>query len=225
MLVQNESMKKFFRMKNPVEATNPSETSSFEQELRQLNQQLLDHSRVANEAIWEWDMKADQIFRNEALLNMIGYPVEDAQGLNWWLQRIHPEDRRRVSIKVGKITESKTTSWEDCYRFLCANGSYKHVRDKGFIIYENDYPLKMIGSIQDISDLKEMENLLISVQENERIRLGNELHDNVNQILTTAKLYVEMINPADKKGIELKEKTIEFLMSAISEIRKLCSVK
>jgi signal transduction histidine kinase len=68
---------------------------------------------------------------------------------------------------------------------------------------------------------KELSETVIRVQENERTRIGHELHDNVNQILSTAKLFVDMLTPAGKEQNALKEKSLEYIMLAIEEIRKL----
>ena len=59
------------------------------------------------------------------------------------------------------------------------------------------------------------------MQEKERTRIGHELHDNVNQILSTTKMFVEMLKPVDDEEKKVKEKSIEYLLSAIEEIRKL----
>jgi signal transduction histidine kinase len=156
--------------------------------------------------------------------------------LSWWLRRIHPEDRNRVSDKVKESTDKKHQSWEDEYRFKCADGEYKHMRDKGYIVYENGLPVKMIGSLQDVTSVKDLETRLmeeklerqkeisetvIRVQEKERTRIGHELHDNVNQILSTTKLFVDMLIPINGEQKQFKEKSIDYIMMAIEEIRKL----
>ena len=207
-----------------------------EKKLQELNNRMLLLSKATSDAIWEWDMQTGQIYRNEALMEMIGYTNESPKGLSWWLRRIHPEDRNRVSDKVKENTEMNLHSWQDQYRFKCADGEYKHMQDKGFIVYENELPVKMIGSLQDISNLKELEEKLVEervqrqqeisetvirVQEKERTRIGHELHDNVNQILSTAKLYMDMLKPAGKQDKQYKEKVTEYLLLAIEEIRKL----
>jgi PAS domain S-box-containing protein len=217
-------------------AVNLSEKLEIEKQLRETNDRLLNLSRATDNAIWEWDMQTGKIFRNETLLDMIGYPTEETKGLSWWLRRIHPQDRQRVSDKVKEITESNQLSWQDEYRFKCADGTYKHVRDKGFVIYENGLPVKMIGSLQDVTAYKELEDKLtqekldrqkeisetvIRVQENERTRIGQELHDNVNQILGTVKLFVDMLTPSGENEKIIKEKSVTYLVSAIEEIRKL----
>src|SRR5258705_1998827 len=217
-------------------AVNLPDTTRIESELREANQRLLTLSRAASNAIWEWDMQTGIIFRNEILMEMIGYHPDDSKGLSWWLRRIHPEDRNRVSDKVTEATEAFQHSWQEEYRFKCADGHYKHIQDKGFVIYENGLPVKMIGSLHDISDLKELENKLadervqrqkeisetiIRVQEKERTRIGHELHDNVNQILSTTLLFVDMLTAGNKEQKQVKEKRLGYLRMAIEEIRKL----
>ncbi len=218
------------------QAVNVADKFAIETQLREANNRLLLLSRATSDAIWEWDMQTAHIFRNDALMDMIGYQLEQPKGLSWWLRRIHPEDRNRVSDKVKDTTDKNLQSWEEEYRFKCADGNYKHMHDKGYVVYENGLPIKMIGSLQDVSGLKQLENQLmeeklerqqeisetvIRVQENERTRIGHELHDNVNQILSTAKLFVDMLAPASIDQTPIKEKSLEYIIMAIEEIRKL----
>lgn len=218
------------------QAVNLADKFAAEKQLLEANNRLLLLSRATSDAIWEWDMQTGHIFRNDTLMDMIGYNLEGSKGLSWWLRRIHPQDRNRLSDKVKDITEKSLHSWEDDYRFKCADGNYKHMHDKGYVVYENGLPVKMIGSLQDVSGLKELENQLmeeklqrqkeisetvIRVQERERTRIGHELHDNVNQILSTVKLFVDMLTPAGKEEKEFKKKSLDYIVMAIDEIRTL----
>jgi len=217
-------------------AVNLTDKFKAEKKLQETNDRLLLLSRATTDAIWEWDMQTGQIFRNDALMDMIGYHTDIPKGLSWWLRRIHPEDRNRVGDTVKQSTEEGKQSWEGEYRFKCADGAYKHMRDKGYIVYENGLPVKMIGSIQDVSNIKELEKMLIEerlkrhkdvselviqAQEKERTQIGHELHDNVNQILSSAKLFFEMLEPDSKEQQLYKAKGIEYISLAVEEIRKL----
>lgn len=217
-------------------AINLTDKYEIEKRLRQSNDRLLLLTRATSDAIWEWDMQTGQIFRNDALMDMIGYNMDAPKGLSWWLRRIHPDDRNRVSDKVKESTDNKEQSWEEEYLFKCADGTYKHMRDKGYIVYENGLPVKMIGSLHDVTNLKQLEGELmteklerqkeisetiIRAQEKERTRIGHELHDNVNQILSTAKLFVDMMKPIGKEEKATKKKTVDYILLALEEIRKL----
>lgn len=217
-------------------AVNLTDKFKAEKMLRETNDRLLLLSRATTDAIWEWDMQTGQIFRNDALMDMIGFHTDIPKGLSWWLRRIHPEDRNRVGDAVKQSTEEGKHSWEGEYRFKCADGEYKHMRDKGYIVYENGLPVKMIGSIQDVSNIKELEKMLIEerlkrhkdvselviqAQEKERTQIGHELHDNVNQILSSAKLFIEMLQPDTADQQLYKSKGVDYISLAIEEIRKL----
>lgn len=217
-------------------ASNQSEKYIIEQKLEDANERLKHLHRVTSDAIWEWDMKTNEIIRNEKLIEMTGYLPEETKGLAWWLNAVHPEDRDKLENKLKEVTDKNLKSWEMEYRFLCADGEYRNMLDHGFVICENGMPVKMIGSLSDITGEKLMENLLIEeklrqfrnisetvirVQEQERTRLGREMHDNVNQILSTIKLFVSMLTPANENEAGIKQKTIEYIMMAYEEIRKL----
>src|SRR5688500_12684932 len=61
----------------------------------------------------------------------------------------------------------------------------------------------------------------IDAQDKERAQIGRDLHDNINQSLTTAKLYTEICLDNEKTNRELLGKTIVILNSTIQEIRNL----
>lgn len=61
----------------------------------------------------------------------------------------------------------------------------------------------------------------IEAQEKERSEIGRELHDNVNQILASAKLYVESINYYPGQGQLFIDKGVSLLQQSINEIRRL----
>lgn len=217
-------------------AVNLADKYAVEKKLRDANDRLLLISRATTDAIWEWDMQTGHIFRNDALMDLIGYQGDDSKGLSWWLRRIHPEDRNRVTDTIKDATDKGQHSWEDEYRFKCSDGTYKHIQDRGYVVYENGLPVKMIGSLQDVTEVKDLEDqlmqeklhrqkeiseMVIRVQEKERTRIGHELHDNVNQILSTTRMFVDMLKPSSLEEKKIKAKCIEYLMTSIEEIRKL----
>jgi signal transduction histidine kinase len=86
----------------------------------------------------------------------------------------------------------------------------------------------MIGAMQDITSAKEeekrIEKAIMDAQEQERRYIGQELHDNVNQILAGSLLCLGMAkdNLADpEKSLEFTDLSKEYVINAITEIRKL----
>jgi signal transduction histidine kinase len=61
----------------------------------------------------------------------------------------------------------------------------------------------------------------IEAQENERSLIGRELHDNVNQVLTTVKLYTELSYQDEVPNKELLKRSVQQINYCIEEIRSL----
>lgn len=74
---------------------------------------------------------------------------------------------------------------------------------------------------EKIKHQKELAEAVLTAQESERLRLGNELHDNVNQLLATAGLYLDNLQCSREEDVQLKNKTKEFIMMAYVEIQML----
>ncbi|MFT3750032.1 MAG: hypothetical protein QM768_17070 [Agriterribacter sp.] len=66
---------------------------------------------------------------------------------------------------------------------------------------------------------KEFFDIQFLIQEEERIKLGRELHDNVNSLLAMAKLYINCIQVETLKGKNARNEAVSIIMSAIQNIR------
>ncbi len=68
---------------------------------------------------------------------------------------------------------------------------------------------------------KEINEAIIKVQEKERNEISTELHDNVNQQLTVAMMYIASAQQKSPENFELLKQSSGFILNAIEEIRKL----
>jgi PAS domain S-box-containing protein len=116
--------------------------------------------KATNDTIWESDFQTFNIVWNKGISRVFGYDDKDEiiNHTSWWYSKIHPDDLQRVKKKAEKCFEKKETRWEDEYRFLCADNTYKYVSDKGYLIKnKNGEPIKMIGAMQDVTSQKQEE--------------------------------------------------------------------
>jgi PAS domain S-box-containing protein len=75
---------------------------------------------------------------------------------------------------------------------------------------------------EEINQQKIITRATIEGQEKERKEIGKELHDNINQLLTTTLLYLEIAKQtADSNTFEMIQSSSKFVSNAIDEIRKL----
>jgi len=131
-------------------------------EIKESNERYDIVAKATSDTIWDWKIEDDSIIWNKGIYGVFGYQKEDVGSTSkWWFDRIHPEDSLKMSVKLYSFLEQKTEKWQDEYRFQCADGSYKYVFDRGFLVKDaNGKPIRMIGAIQDVTKQKEEEQRL-----------------------------------------------------------------
>ncbi len=121
------------------------------------------------------------------------------------------------------------------YEFVCGNNTFigelahssfdDHHEQKNTLILIRDVTHRKLLEKRHLHEQKRYQRNLtkqiIIAQEREREGIGHELHDNVNQILTTVKLYLEIALKGGGEREELIERSIAHVMQCINEIRCL----
>lgn len=157
-----------FIQKYLIEKTNTKNRKMLA-ELEMINEDLFKSnerydivSKATSDTIWDWDLSTGGFVWNKGIYGVFGYKKNEVgDNFQWWFDKIHPEDSLKMSVKVYTNVEQKTEKWQDYYRFQCADGSYKYVYDRGFLVMdENNKPVRIIGAMQDITKLKEEEQRL-----------------------------------------------------------------
>jgi PAS domain S-box-containing protein len=74
---------------------------------------------------------------------------------------------------------------------------------------------------QELNKQKQIAQAIIDAQEKERAEIGKELHDNINQILSTTKLYLELAKNDNNERLSLINRSTENIHNAIHEIRNI----
>ena len=186
-----------------------------------------------------WDLNFENNIGQwgEGIMRTFGYSEEDLVfNFEIWKKWIHPDDSERVLKNLDHHLKNHLKNWQDEYRYKAADGSYKDVFSRGYLLFNHlGKATRMFGSTTDITERKKLEKELadqqlnqqklitettILAQEKERNEIGKELHDNINQILATVKLYHGMMK-TNKNDPELLSKASEYVNDAIEEIRKL----
>ncbi len=81
--------------------------------------------------------------------------------------------------------------------------------------------LKNTIAEQKIQEQKKISRAIIKAQEEEKNRIGLELHDNINQILAGVKIYLNVVADKDDTNKQLLQYPIELIDNTIQEIRSL----
>ncbi|HSI70345.1 MAG TPA: PAS domain S-box protein, partial [Gillisia sp.] len=139
---------------------NSRDITDFVLQEKQLRESLTRYdivARATSDTITDYDVKNDRMHYNEGIENMFGYKREDVNPAGgWWEEKVHPDDKERVNLKVADIYANRTSQLQIEYRFRCADGSYKYVLDRSYMVRDaKGNPSRMIGSMQDITNLKD----------------------------------------------------------------------
>ncbi|MCE7038807.1 PAS domain-containing protein [Dyadobacter sp. CY312] len=110
-------------------------------------------AKATHDVIWDWDLYANTVWWNEGMREIFGFSVEELEpGPDSWYNRIHPEDQERVLLYIHEVIDNGGANWSDQYRFRRANGSYAYVHDRGYTIHKDGRAIRMVGSMQDITE-------------------------------------------------------------------------
>lgn len=166
-----------------------------------------------------------------------GYPADAfLEDPMFWRKAILKEDKN-LSPSGSLQHKDELTSLRYRYRIIHRNGSIRSLETRLVPEYDCNGKLVRVDGICD--DVTERELLsarlaneikqkqlditaaVITAQENERFFLGEELHDNINPILSTARLYIDCVLSGDQRFAHLLAESKGFIGTAIEEIRKL----
>ncbi|WP_353720540.1 PAS domain-containing protein [Dyadobacter sp. 676] len=144
-------------------------------------------AKATHDVIWDWDLEKGTMWWNEGMEQIFGYKPEDiGSGPNSWFDRIHPDDQENLVKKIYGVIDMGQSNWSEVYRFRRADGTYAHVHDRGYTIQSGDKPVRMVGSMMDISEKLRSD------------KARQESEENLKFAIQAAQLGTWNLNPADQ---------------------------
>ena len=181
------------------------------EELFKSNEQYDIVAKATSDTIWDWDIESGKFIFNKGIQGIFGYNQKDVgETIDWWFEKIHHQDSIKMSVNIHKYVEQKIEKWQDYYRFQCANGTYKYIYDRGFLVMdENKKVTRIIGAMQDITKLKIeeerlklLETVITQTKDSVIITEANETSTGIPKILYVNPAFTKLTgyNPEDVIG-------------------------
>ncbi|CAE6738213.1 Sensor histidine kinase RcsC [Paraburkholderia domus] len=215
-----------------------------EEKLRASEASLANAQRLAKLGDWEWNAAAGVTHWSYEMYRILGLePTGVRPSYRTLRAAIHPEDRAAVRQAVRAVITDRQPHFLDC-RLTGADGEPRIVQLHVEASHEGPgYPLKLVGTIQDMTERKRVEQELLesrerlrelsaymeAVREEERKRIAMEIHDELGQLLTALKMDVSLLRMrlnSDSEAArktedmrELVEKTIWMVRNVASHLR------
>jgi PAS domain S-box-containing protein len=207
-----------------------------EEALRESEQRLRLATQAGRMYTYDWDVTTDVVMRSPEHTKILGLAEPLRFSHQRFVDRIHPDDRPTFLGAIAGLTP-ENPSGEATYRALEPDGTSAWLKSNGRGFFDaKGKLLRVIGMVADISDLKRAEEALagmtrklIAAQEQERARIGRELHDDITQRLALLAIQLEQLqqNPSEVESrlLKLREETCEVASAVEALSHELHSAK
>jgi len=180
--------------------TDITERKQTEEALQKNEQEFSLVFEVARIGWWVWNEETGHVISSEGTKAVLGLPPDQEIPLQTFLNSAHPEDRDEVCRTWQESLAAGTLYFIE-YQVLMADGTIRWVESRGHTFSRpRGGARQLIGVCMDITERKRSEEALrrlggrlMEAQEQERIRIARELHDDICQRLALLEIELERI--------------------------------
>ena len=121
-------------------------------ELRQKEGRFTLAMQGANDGLWDWDLLTNHIYYSPRWADIMGYDADDLEpSARTWTMMLRPEERYPVRQRMDEQMARHAEVVEDEFDMRHKDGHWVRVLCRAFVVYENGEPVRMVGTILDIS--------------------------------------------------------------------------
>jgi PAS domain S-box-containing protein len=175
--------------------------------LQKREQQLLEAQALAHIGSYEWNMKENYSVNTPEVYKI--FEMEDDQRYEEFMTHVHPDDVQKVKDAIAR---SFKTGQYDCeYRYV-KNGREKVIWSLGKVEFENDQPVRMTGTVQDITEIKAIEKDLLEKtrqleQSNKSLQqFASVASHDLKEPLRKISMFADMVIEAEKERLSESSK-------------------
>jgi PAS domain S-box-containing protein len=161
-----EAEAKLEKTLNSVEEKIRERTAELEKaykSLKESEESLAEAQRMAYLGSWNWDIVTNGFYLSDEIYRIFrSSPREFGATYNAFLNYVHPDDREDVNKAIVEALNGRPYNVD--HRIILANGEERVVHEQGEVIHdEKNIPIRMRGTIQDITERKKAEEKIKSL--------------------------------------------------------------
>ncbi|WP_078031478.1 bifunctional diguanylate cyclase/phosphodiesterase [Massilia sp. KIM] len=115
--------------------------------------------RGSTDAIWDWDLRNDEVYYSDRWWEMLGYtPDELPSNPDTWVDLTHPDDLDRVHAVLAGLMADGPESFSFELRLCHKQGHYVPILARGFVLRDaGGAALRLSGTNTDLTERKRAE--------------------------------------------------------------------
>ncbi|MGZ9097050.1 MAG: ATP-binding protein [Micavibrio sp.] len=132
---------------------------SAEESLEEAEERLRLAIKGTNDGIYDWDIETKELYWSPQYKNLLGYEDHEIQASREMMDSLlHPDDREQLWEKTYKYLHRELSELSCVFRLKHKTGHWIWVSMRGKALFDEDgKAVRLIGTISDISKLKEYE--------------------------------------------------------------------
>lgn len=108
--------------------------------------------------VYDWDLRTGRVHCGGEVEAMIGLPASDNCQVEWFQERVHPDDLAKSTFNLDQYLGTNQVSYEAEYRVRHASGHWVEVCERSHIVRdETGIPIRIVGHGQDVTVQKRLE--------------------------------------------------------------------
>jgi PAS domain S-box-containing protein len=210
--------------------------ASMTKELRESGQRWAFALEGAGDGVWDWNLRTRKAVTSLRWKEIVGDP-DGADTIDGWEALIHPDDRPDAVAGMQACLSQRSEARATCvaeHRLSCGDGKWKWILLRGMVIERDGdgTPLRVIGTITDITDRKATEERLRAAMEaaeaSNRAKsvflamMSHEIRTPLSGVVGTAELLLDStLTPDQGECVQTIRASARALLAVVDDILDL----